>query len=108
MSNASRHHCRGTSRRTSLGTVFKLTAPTEELFVRGAAQDRAKQVCKGCPARTECLAEALDNGIEWGFWGGMTERASGCAQAATERGLVACAAADGARGAAAPVLTVAR
>jgi WhiB family redox-sensing transcriptional regulator len=24
--------------------------------------------------RTECLAEALDHQIEWGVWGGMTER----------------------------------
>ena len=24
--------------------------------------------------RIECLAEALDNRIEWGVWGGMTER----------------------------------
>ena len=24
--------------------------------------------------KTECLAEALDNEIEWGVWGGMTER----------------------------------
>jgi len=24
--------------------------------------------------RAECLAEALDNRIEWGVWGGMTER----------------------------------
>jgi WhiB family redox-sensing transcriptional regulator len=24
--------------------------------------------------RTECLSEALDNEIEWGVWGGMTER----------------------------------
>ena len=23
---------------------------------------------------TECLAEALDNEMEWGIWGGMTER----------------------------------
>ncbi len=28
----------------------------------------------GCPVRFECLAEALDNRIEWGVWGGMTER----------------------------------
>ena len=28
----------------------------------------------GCPVRSECLAEALDNRIEWGVWGGMTER----------------------------------
>jgi WhiB family transcriptional regulator, redox-sensing transcriptional regulator len=47
---------------------------TEELFVRGAAQNRAKQMCMGCPVRTECLAEALDDRIEWGVWGGMTER----------------------------------
>ena len=24
--------------------------------------------------RRECLAEALDDRIEWGVWGGMTER----------------------------------
>lgn len=46
----------------------------DELFVRGAEQNKAKQVCGGCPVRTECLAEALDNNIEWGVWGGMTER----------------------------------
>ena len=46
----------------------------DELFVRGAAQNRAKQLCAGCPVRTECLSEALDNEIEWGVWGGMTER----------------------------------
>ncbi len=49
-------------------------ATPDELFVRGAAQNRAKQLCSGCPVRTECLAEALDNQIEWGVWGGMTER----------------------------------
>jgi WhiB family redox-sensing transcriptional regulator len=31
-------------------------------------------VCLGCPVRMECLAEALDNKIEFGVWGGMTER----------------------------------
>ncbi|SFB61090.1 WhiB family transcriptional regulator, redox-sensing transcriptional regulator [Amycolatopsis marina] len=44
------------------------------LFVRGAEQNRAKLVCMGCPVRTECLAEALDNRIDFGVWGGMTER----------------------------------
>ena len=28
----------------------------------------------GCPVRTECLADALDNRVEFGVWGGMTER----------------------------------
>ncbi|MQA09196.1 MAG: WhiB family transcriptional regulator [Pseudonocardiaceae bacterium] len=46
----------------------------EELFVRGAEQRKAKVVCVSCPVRTECLAEALDNRIEFGVWGGMTER----------------------------------
>jgi WhiB family redox-sensing transcriptional regulator len=41
---------------------------------RGAEQKRAKAVCMGCPVRTECLADALDNRTEFGIWGGMTER----------------------------------
>ena len=49
-------------------------AGPDELFGRGAEQNKAKLVCSGCPVRTECLAEALDNQIEWGVWGGMTER----------------------------------
>ena len=53
--------------------VCKQSSP-DELFVRGAQQHRAKLVCGGCPVRAECLAEALDNEMEWGVWGGMTER----------------------------------
>ena len=34
----------------------------------------AKALCRSCPVRAECLAEALDNEIEWGVWGGLTER----------------------------------
>ena len=49
-------------------------ADPDELFVTGAAQNRAKQVCMGCPVRTECLSDALDNRVEFGVWGGMTER----------------------------------
>ncbi len=49
-------------------------AKPDELFVQGAAQNRAKAMCIGCPVRTECLADALDNRIEFGIWGGMTER----------------------------------
>jgi WhiB family redox-sensing transcriptional regulator len=49
-------------------------ASPDQLFVRGAEQNKAKQLCTGCTVRTECLAEALDNQIEWGVWGGMTER----------------------------------
>jgi len=46
----------------------------DALFVRGAEQHQAKAVCATCPVRAECLAEALDNKIEWGVWGGLTER----------------------------------
>ncbi len=46
----------------------------DQLFVSGAAQNRAKTLCLGCPVRTECLSDALDNRVEFGVWGGMTER----------------------------------
>ncbi|HSP39112.1 MAG TPA: WhiB family transcriptional regulator [Frankiaceae bacterium] len=49
-------------------------ADPDDLFVRGAAQNRAKTRCFGCIVRTECLADALDNRVEFGVWGGMTER----------------------------------
>lgn len=50
------------------------TIDAEELFAEGAEQRRAKALCTGCPVRIECLAEALDNRIEFGVWGGMTQR----------------------------------
>ncbi|MFD4635523.1 WhiB family transcriptional regulator [Streptomyces sp. NPDC058284] len=50
------------------------TADPDDLFAEGAAQNRAKAICTGCPVRTECLAYALDDRIEHGIWGGMTER----------------------------------
>jgi WhiB family transcriptional regulator, redox-sensing transcriptional regulator len=46
----------------------------DDLFVQGAAQNRVKTRCFGCTVRTECLADALDNRVEFGVWGGMTER----------------------------------
>jgi len=46
----------------------------ETLFVQGAQQRDAREVCRACPVRTECLAHALDNRIRFGVWGGMTER----------------------------------
>ena len=46
----------------------------DTLFVTGAAQRDAAKICSACPVRLECLADALDNHIEYGVWGGMTER----------------------------------
>lgn len=50
------------------------TAEADELFVTGAAQRQIRDFCRVCPVRTECLAHALDQRIEFGVWGGTTER----------------------------------
>lgn len=57
---------------TARGACLNL-AP-DELFVQGAAQRSARAVCLGCRVRLECLSDALDNRVEFGVWGGMTER----------------------------------
>jgi WhiB family redox-sensing transcriptional regulator len=49
-------------------------ADPDELFVRGAAQRKAAVICRHCPVIAECGADALDNRVEFGVWGGMTER----------------------------------
>ncbi|WSJ16627.1 WhiB family transcriptional regulator [Nocardia sp. NBC_01388] len=46
----------------------------DQLFVRGAAQRKAATICRHCPVLMECGADALDNRVEFGVWGGMTER----------------------------------
>ncbi|WP_051681753.1 WhiB family transcriptional regulator [Cellulomonas sp. HZM] len=46
----------------------------DALFVEGPAQREARSVCMGCQVRLECLADALDNRMNFGVWGGMTER----------------------------------
>lgn len=46
----------------------------DDLFVQGAAQRDARRVCFGCAVRMDCLADALEAGVQFGVWGGMTER----------------------------------
>jgi WhiB family transcriptional regulator, redox-sensing transcriptional regulator len=46
----------------------------DDLFVGGAAQKKATAICRHCPVVAQCLADALDNHMEFGVWGGMTER----------------------------------
>ena len=41
---------------------------------RGASTREAKEVCRGCVVRLECLEYALDNAEKFGIWGGMSER----------------------------------
>ena len=35
--------------------------------------EEAKQVCRGCDVRDQCLQWALDNDQEHGVWGGLSE-----------------------------------
>lgn len=41
---------------------------------RGASTKEAKEVCKSCVVREECLEYALSNGEKFGIWGGLSER----------------------------------
>jgi WhiB family redox-sensing transcriptional regulator len=41
---------------------------------RGASTREAKEVCRGCVVRDDCLEFALVNGEKFGIWGGMSER----------------------------------
>ena len=41
---------------------------------RGASTREAKEVCRGCVVRDDCLEYALANGEKFGIWGGMSER----------------------------------
>ena len=50
------------------------TLDPDELFVRGADQRRAAVICRRCPVMFQCGVEALENKVEFGVWGGMTER----------------------------------
>ncbi|MEU5241670.1 WhiB family transcriptional regulator [Streptomyces lydicus] len=50
------------------------SSDADDLFADSKSQKRAKFICTGCPVRIECLVEALDHRIEFGVWGGMTER----------------------------------
>jgi WhiB family redox-sensing transcriptional regulator len=52
---------------------------------------QAKQVCRRCPVRGECLAEALRRRERYGVWGGLTaaERRALLIHAATTAASVA-------------------
>ena len=41
---------------------------------RGASTREAKEVCRGCVVREDCLEYALTNSEKFGIWGGLSER----------------------------------
>lgn len=41
---------------------------------RGDSTREAKEVCRGCVVRDDCLDHALANGEKFGIWGGLSER----------------------------------
>jgi len=73
--------------RTSIQEIVTTEAPTwqdlanclgvdPDLFFpeRGASTREAKEVCRGCVVRGDCLEYALTHGEKFGIWGGMSER----------------------------------
>ena len=41
---------------------------------RGASTREAKEVCRGCTVRSDCLEYALSRGEKFGVWAGTSER----------------------------------
>lgn len=68
------HHADTEARIAWVSKALCRAADPDELFVRGAAQRKAAVICRHCPVMIECGADALDNRVEFGVWGGMTER----------------------------------
>jgi WhiB family redox-sensing transcriptional regulator len=60
--------------RTWTAEAICASGDPDRLFVTGAAQREAAKLCRGCPVQMQCLADALDNQVEFGVWGGLTER----------------------------------
>jgi len=41
---------------------------------RGASTREAKEVCRGCVVRAQCLEYAIVGAEKFGIWGGLSER----------------------------------
>ena len=41
---------------------------------KGGPTEEPKRVCRSCEVRAECLEYALEHGMRFGIWGGMSER----------------------------------
>lgn len=54
------------------GEDSELFFPISEVGPGARQAAKAKAVCARCPVRSECLAYALDNGLDYGVFGGTT------------------------------------
>jgi WhiB family transcriptional regulator, redox-sensing transcriptional regulator len=75
-------HRAARGRRARLGDAVTTTIlPAETVLACGTNPDlffaespvdvaRAKALCRECPVREACLADALNRGEPWGVWGG--------------------------------------
>ncbi|PRX45914.1 transcription factor WhiB [Prauserella shujinwangii] len=52
----------------------ELFFPVSELGPGARQTAEAKSVCARCPVRAECLDYAIDEGLDFGIFGGTTER----------------------------------
>lgn len=50
----------------------ELFFPVSEVGPGARQTAQAKAVCARCPVRSECLGYALDNGLDYGVFGGAT------------------------------------
>ena len=54
-----------------MATALACSADPDLFFAESPGDvTRAKALCRDCPVRAACLADALDRGEPWGVWGG--------------------------------------
>ncbi len=52
----------------------ELFFPVSEMGPGARQVAQAKAVCAQCPVQQQCLSYALENGLQYGIFGGTTER----------------------------------
>lgn len=55
------------------GTDPEVFFPVSDLGPGARQAAQAKAVCARCGVRSECLTDAVDSGLEFGVFGGLTE-----------------------------------